>query len=1171
MSNEKFKVKFGLAVGDTAATIDGTTGDIVTNGDIQLNGNDIKSSTGLAAITMDDVNVDINGELTISGNRIRSSGGSPFPLGDIAVQLNGTNVEVVGDLTVSGTNINTGATDTRIQIDRTTATTNIARNALVLQTTTTGTPALGMGTSLGFNGQIPDGTYKEAGFIIVDSTDVTTGSEDFRMRFGLMQDGQTYADKLILDSYGSLIVGGGQRTNRTLTGGGKTLNTQGNVLVQKVGGMGSQSPTAAFFDNSSGSRRGTVIVREYGQSTGVSPQTGTGTAGQSGLILESSRGTASSPLANSGNNLTVATIGSGGYDGNRWISENGLGQPNVIAFQNSEPYQSETTAFTGYITGNTLTVTAVSSGTLAPGQLLTAEAWTSTGSTITGTTLTIGTLTSGTIQPNQPITGTGVLPNTYIVSGSGSTWTVSQNHVNPVTATNINGSLTISTVITTFGANTSGGVGTYTVSINASAGSAGSPLSFTSVGTSAGGSRFVFVSTPTGIKLSTAARQSWFVNAQAAPFTETINGVSINNGPSTNYIFGNIDGSSNQQFVSTDGTKIYQGRGSQNFQWNGGSINQVGVTNEDQAQFQGYITGNTLTVTSVSSGTISLGALINASGIAQGTFISAFGTGTGNTGDYTIISNYATGGQTIGSSGSPVNMVTTPDNNTLKGTASINLTTSRKSPIYGRLSPLRENDNLTTINFSGANGNSPSASTTLAAQMRATALENFTPSASGTKFTIATNNVGTQTTADRLALDSTQARISTATKNWNFNENGTTSFPSYTFPYADGTSGQWLITDGSGNLSWSNTLSSLTLSSLTINGNYNTIQPLQYEANLNPSNSNSGATVGIQTNYRNTSGGSLVVPQTNWSLGGFRFNSYDDTAGTYVLGGSVLNQASENWSSGVNGSRLVFTTVPQGQPWTNNILSLFLQPEGNSYTSSQHSFNRLDGAQIMGVQSNGQIFFNDPGAAIQGNGVSITPLSVGGRQSLSLNSASTNGSAFSTLNFGNFRYDNTNYSPTQSGDVLGEYKFNGNSNSGGSPGVPGGPGGNITVSATENWTNTANGTTVNFFAIKAGTLNSYNVFRADPTAASFTSDSFTFATANASPTNLATINQTAATFTVPVSFPVYTAAAANAITGSVGMQICISNSAGGSNPNGMMAFWDTTNSRWSYIHDNSAV
>jgi hypothetical protein len=58
---------------------------------------------------------------------------------------------------------------------------------------------------------------------------------------------------------------------------------------------------------------------------------------------------------------------------------------------------------------------------------------------------------------------------------------------------------------------------------------------------------------------------------------------------------------------------------------------------------------------------------------------------------------------------------------------------------------------------------------------------------------------------------------------------------------------------------------------------------------------------------------------------------------------------------------------------------------------------------------------------------------------------------------------------------------------------------------------------------------------------------------------------------LPIVLPNYTAVALRAITGAVGWMACVSNSAGGSNPNGMMAFWDTSNSRWSYIHDNSAV
>jgi len=63
----------------------------------------------------------------------------------------------------------------------------------------------------------------------------------------------------------------------------------------------------------------------------------------------------------------------------------------------------------------------------------------------------------------------------------------------------------------------------------------------------------------------------------------------------------------------------------------------------------GYISGTTLTITAVSSGTLAVNSQINATGITANTIITAFGTGTGLTGNYTINNS-----QTIGSSGSPV-------------------------------------------------------------------------------------------------------------------------------------------------------------------------------------------------------------------------------------------------------------------------------------------------------------------------------------------------------------------------------------------------------------------------------------------------------------------------------------------------------------------------------------
>lgn len=125
--------------------------------------------------------------------------------------------------------------------------------------------------------------------------------------------------------------------------------------------------------------------------------------------------------------------------------------------------------FTGSISGTTLTVTSLSSGTIQIGQLITGSGvsdrtyiisgsglvWNVSNSqtvdstfmtstcytsgsifdgTISGTTLTVTSLTSGTIQIGQFVStlsgstsGSSGVPNgTYIVSGSGSTWTLNQ-------------------------------------------------------------------------------------------------------------------------------------------------------------------------------------------------------------------------------------------------------------------------------------------------------------------------------------------------------------------------------------------------------------------------------------------------------------------------------------------------------------------------------------------------------------------------------------------------------------------------------------------------------------------------------------------------------------------------------------------------------------------------
>lgn len=72
-----------------------------------------------------------------------------------------------------------------------------------------------------------------------------------------------------------------------------------------------------------------------------------------------------------------------------------------------------------------------------------------------------------------------------------------------------------------------------------------------------------------------------------------------------------------------------------------------------------------------------------------------------------------------------------------------------------------------------------------------------------------------------------------------------------------------------------------------------------------------------------------------------------------------------------------------------------------------------------------------------------------------------------------------------------------------------------------------------------------------------------------------TFNKTSGNLAIPgsintgsfVRLAAYSKSELNAITGVIG-QIAVLNN---STPIGMMAFWDGTNNRWSYVHDNSAV
>jgi hypothetical protein len=77
------------------------------------------------------------------------------------------------------------------------------------------------------------------------------------------------------------------------------------------------------------------------------------------------------------------------------------------------------------------------------------------------------------------------------------------------------------------------------------------------------------------------------------------------------------------------------------------------ISNPSAATFTGSISGTTLTVTSVLSGTIAVGQAIFGQGVDQNTVITALGTGSGGVGTYTVSDSQTVASTTINSTAAP--------------------------------------------------------------------------------------------------------------------------------------------------------------------------------------------------------------------------------------------------------------------------------------------------------------------------------------------------------------------------------------------------------------------------------------------------------------------------------------------------------------------------------------
>lgn len=469
MADENFRVRKGLSIGDNVSISDtGVVTGITTlpsltlTGDLRINGNDIISSTGATAITLIDDSVQVGQNLLV-GDTITSINNATLKLaanGIGQIQLL-SDVISVGDANVDATITSNGSGDLILNTDNNN--TNSAK--LVLQDGQTGQAQLSAGNRGGMADLAGPNTVISAG-----NGTGTGGSGSIVFRTAAPGTTGTTANTMadvVTISNGNISItpNGTGNVNYTFNNGGNILNNRNYVFgalrnatttangdIWALNQSTNASPARGLsLDNSADTTRTSMFVaRNYGAAAG----------NRSRLVFERSRGTAASPTAVQNGDF-LGEVDVTGYTSNGWINDQYTFVPGFFGFTASENWTTNTNlgtnfsltlaptattitssanlvpvittnpqfaqlrndivqwhqgktsaaSFTASLSGNTLTVTAVASGTLGIGQLIQNAAQTSApGMHITA----LGTGTGGT--------------GTYTVSGApqtiaSTTWT----------------------------------------------------------------------------------------------------------------------------------------------------------------------------------------------------------------------------------------------------------------------------------------------------------------------------------------------------------------------------------------------------------------------------------------------------------------------------------------------------------------------------------------------------------------------------------------------------------------------------------------------------------------------------------------------------------------------------------------------------------------------------
>ena len=356
-----------------------------------------------------------------------------------------------------------------------------------------------------------------------------------------------------------------------------------SVQYLVVGGGGGGGSAIGSGGGAGGMISGSVAILP---STTYSISVGDGGAGASTNNIFGSQGGISYIKDPTGTAVNLSTFGGGGG----------------VYNNNSTAYNA---IYTASISGTTMTVTATTSGTIY---------------TSAGLGLTIG------------ISGTGIAPGTEVVSGSGPTYTVS-----------ISQTVASTTITQSVGASGAG----------AGAASNGSPPN-SSYGLSGQGFRGGYANSNNNLAGGGGGGAGGVGGDQAGP-TYPSNGTIypgaggigltsslITTAQATSASVGQVSGGS-VYFAGGAASGGWINRASCPFV---PALGGTGGGGNSPAQFTASISGTTMTVTAVSFGVISVGDLLVGFG-GTDTIVTAFGTGTGGVGTYTVANSQGIGSTTV--------------------------------------------------------------------------------------------------------------------------------------------------------------------------------------------------------------------------------------------------------------------------------------------------------------------------------------------------------------------------------------------------------------------------------------------------------------------------------------------------------------------------------------------